>query len=59
MRRFLINLAVLLLIVVALFMMFPSQIRQVIEIYGGLGILPFFIIILIIAALPRRRRNRR
>lgn len=51
------NLGLLLIIVLALYVLFPGTMRQVLEVYGGLfG--PLAILVFIIAALPRRRRGR-
>ncbi|MCX6615701.1 MAG: hypothetical protein NTZ98_06340, partial [Acidobacteria bacterium] len=56
--RFLFNLALLVLIGIALFILLPDVMRQVFQLYGLLfG--PLALVILVVAALPRRsRRNR-
>jgi hypothetical protein len=57
MRNFLINLAILAVIAIALFVMFPDILRQVVGLYDGLGILPIVILLVILSALPRRKRR--
>lgn len=49
------NLVILAVIGIILFLMFPSTMEQIFQVYGQLfG--PLAILILIVAALPRRRR---
>jgi hypothetical protein len=57
MRNFLINLTILAVIAIALFVMFPDIMRQVVGLYNGLGILPIIILLVILSALPRRKRR--
>ena len=59
MRNFLRNLALLLVLVLLLFIVFPDMMKQVIGVYNGLGFLPIIILVLIVAALPRKGRRRR
>jgi hypothetical protein len=50
------NLALLLIIGVVLFILFPDTMKQVFQLYGALfG--PLAIILLVVAALPRKRRR--
>jgi len=57
-KRFLLNLALLVVIGIVLFILFPDMMRQIFQLYGLLfG--PLALVILVVAALPRRsRRNR-
>jgi hypothetical protein len=51
------NLALLLIIGVVLFILFPDTMKQVFQLYGALfG--PLSIILVVVAALPRKRRRR-
>lgn len=56
--EFLRNLLVLAVIGIVLFMVAPDTMKQIFQVYQGLGILPVVILVLIISALPRRRRRR-
>jgi len=56
---FLFNLAILAVISIVLFALFPDIMRQVLGLYDGLGILPVMVILVILAALPKRRRRKR
>lgn len=58
MLNFLKNLAMLVALGVVLFIIAPDIMRQIFGLYGGLGILPIFILLVILAALPRRKRRR-
>lgn len=58
MRNFLRNLALLVVLVLLLFIIFPDMMKQVIGVYNGLGFLPIIILVLMVAALPRRRSRR-
>lgn len=53
-KDFLKNLAILVVIGVVLFILFPDMMRQVLELYGAL-LGPIAIIVLIVAALPRKK----
>jgi hypothetical protein len=57
-KRLLLNLALLVVIGIVLFILFPDMMRQILRLYGLLfG--PLALVILVVAALPRRsRRNR-
>jgi hypothetical protein len=59
MRDFLFNLTILAVLGLAIFIAFPSVMKQIFGVYQGLGILPIFIIAVIISALPRRSKRRR
>jgi hypothetical protein len=59
MKDFLFNLAVLTVIGIVLFVLFPDIMRQVLGLYDGLGILPVMVILVILAALPKRKRRKR
>lgn len=55
-KRFLRNLAFLLIIGVVLFILFPNQMSQIYQLYGAIfG--PVAILILIVGALPNNKRN--
>jgi uncharacterized membrane protein YhaH (DUF805 family) len=53
-RDFLRNIIIILLTVLVLFILFPSMMRQVLQIYGGLFALGVLLVFFIIAALPRK-----
>jgi hypothetical protein len=55
----LLNLAILAVIGIVLFALFPDIMRQVLGLYDGLGILPVMVILVILAALPKRKRRKR
>jgi hypothetical protein len=55
----LLNLAILAVIGIVLFALFPDIMRQVLGLYDGLGILPVMVILFILAALPKRKRRKR
>jgi len=59
MRSFLQNLALLAVLALLLFIIFPDIMKQVIGVYNGLAILPIVILLIIMRALPRKRRRRR
>lgn len=57
-KAFLRNLALLVIIGVVLFVLFPQMMKQVYELFGALfG--PLVIILVAAAALPRRQRRKR
>jgi uncharacterized membrane protein YhaH (DUF805 family) len=56
---FLFNLAILAVIGIVLFALFPDIMRQVLGLYDGLGILPVMVIFIVLAALPKRNRRKR
>jgi len=56
-KDFLINLAILAVIMIVLFLAAPDMMRQVYELLGALfG--PILILIVLVRALPRKRRSR-
>ena len=57
-KRFLLNLALMVVIGIVLFILLPDMMRRIFQLYGLLfG--PLALVILVLAALPRRsRRNR-
>jgi hypothetical protein len=59
MKGFLINLAILTVIGIVFFVLFPDITRQILGLYKGLGILPIIIIFIVLAALPKRKRHKR
>jgi hypothetical protein len=60
MRDFLQNLFLLFGIAVVLFIVSPDTMRGIVGLFGGLGILPMFLLMVIVSAIPRRRsRGRR
>jgi hypothetical protein len=59
MRGFLINLSLLAAGGIVLFIISPSMMKQVFEIFNGTGLLLIFIAMVILAALPHRSRRRR
>ncbi len=58
MKDFLYNLALFAGIGLAFFIFCPDIAKDVIELFGMMGILPIFIILIIISAIPRRKRRR-
>lgn len=54
--NFLIRLAVLVIIGIALFSIFPDTMEQIFEIYGALFGPGIIILLIIVAALPQRRK---
>ena len=58
MKNFLRNLAIIVVMIVVIFILFPDLMRQVTGVFSGLGILPIVIIMILLAALPSRRRRR-
>ena len=57
-KGFLRNLGLLLIIGLALFILFPDMMKQIIRLYGPVfGLVA--IIIVIVAALPRKKRGKR
>lgn len=59
MREFIRNLALLAVIAIALMVIFPDTVQQILGVYNGLGILPVIIILVILAAIPRRSQRRK
>ena len=59
MKDFIRNLAILAVLAIVVFLVFPDLMRQVFGLFNGLGILTLFILMVILAALPRRSRKRR
>jgi hypothetical protein len=59
MKDFLFNLAILTVIGIVFFALFPDIMRQVLGLYDGPGILPVIVILVILAALPKRKRRKR
>lgn len=59
MLNFVRNLALLGFLGIILFSAAPDVMRQVVGIFGGLGILPVVFILVLMAALPRKGRRRR
>jgi hypothetical protein len=59
MRDFLVNLAFMAIIVIVLFILMPAQMRQTMEIYAGLGLVPVLIVVALVKALPRRSKSGR
>jgi hypothetical protein len=59
MRDFFRNLLLLTLLGLIIYFIAPDMVRQIVGIYGGLGILPIVIILVVLAALPRKRRKTR
>jgi len=55
MAGFVRNLILLVVIVAAVFMLFPQTMRDVVGVFGGIGILPVFVLLLVLSAIPRRR----
>jgi hypothetical protein len=57
-KDFLRNLLILVVIGVALYLLYPSMMGQVLQVYGALfG--PIAIVLLIVFALPRKKRTRK
>jgi hypothetical protein len=57
MQSFSINLLILLGIIFILFILQPDMMKQIIQVYGAIGILPAMLILIVLAALPKRRRR--
>ncbi len=58
MKAFLFNLALLAALCIFLYVINPGLMKQVFELYNGLGILGLFILMVLISALPRSPRRR-
>lgn len=58
MKDFLRNLGILLVLAIIVFALFPDIMSQVFGLFGGLGILPVFIIMVVLSAIPKKRRRR-
>ena len=59
MRDFIRNLILLGAIAIFLFLIAPDIMRQMIELFNGLGILMIFLLMILMSALPHGSRNRR
>ena len=59
MSSFLRNLALLVVLGIVIFLLFPDMMKGVFGVYNGLGLLPVMVVLVILAALPRKKRRRR
>ena len=57
MRDFLFNLLLLLGLVFFLYIIAPDMMKQVTQLFGGLGLLPIIIVLVLLSAIPKRRRK--
>jgi len=57
-KRFLINLAVLIGLGILLLILFPDLMRQVYQLFGGLFAPAVILLLILVAALPRKGRRK-